>query len=118
MIHDDSINSRPVQIMIDSIERRWAACDQDVCIAAIILHPLYKTAPFAKIQAFVPANMLVLMKCLWTRFYRTPPPLDLFSEFNAYISGKGIYAVLTGWSADAQKAAEAKVRDYRSFKLF
>ena len=41
MIHDDSMNSRPVQIMIDSIELRWAACDQDVCIAVIILHPLY-----------------------------------------------------------------------------
>jgi len=39
MIHDDSINSWPVEIMIDSIKHRWVACDQDVCIAAIILHP-------------------------------------------------------------------------------
>ena len=62
--------------------------------------------------------MLALMKRLWTWFYRTLPPLDLFSEFNAYILGKGIYAALTGWSTDVQKAAEAKVHDYRSFKLF
>ena len=27
--------------------------------------------------------------------------------------GEGIYAALTGWSADVQKAAEAKVHDYR-----
>lgn len=98
-----------INIIIDSIERRWKNGDQDVYIAAIILHPLLKTAPFAKIPLVAPANIWILIQRLWKRFYKADAPTEIFSELDEYLNNKNMYAALSEWSEQIRRNAEIKV---------
>ena len=56
--------------IIDSIEKCWAKADQDIFIAAVILNPFIKTVPFSsQTRLLTRANILSLMKRLYTRFF-------------------------------------------------
>ncbi|OAX31032.1 hypothetical protein K503DRAFT_806433, partial [Rhizopogon vinicolor AM-OR11-026] len=47
--------------VIDSLEKRWSKCDQDVFLAAVILNPLYRTKPFARFRKFMNAGVITLL---------------------------------------------------------
>lgn len=61
-----------------TIDERWMKADQDVFIAAMILHPAYMTRPFRKDPTtgvfFSVANIFTLMSRLYHRFFHTLPP--------------------------------------------
>jgi hypothetical protein len=40
MIFNTDAHTEPLHAILDSIEKRWAKCDQDVFIAALILNPV------------------------------------------------------------------------------
>ena len=45
-------DERACNAILESLERCWAKADQDVFIAAVILNPLHKIAPFVKSVLF------------------------------------------------------------------
>ncbi|KIJ08508.1 hypothetical protein PAXINDRAFT_88772 [Paxillus involutus ATCC 200175] len=58
-----------VSAIIQSIKRRWAKCDQEIFIAAVVINPFYKTTPFSRISSLNNANIHTLLECLYTRFF-------------------------------------------------
>ncbi|KIJ07418.1 hypothetical protein PAXINDRAFT_90413, partial [Paxillus involutus ATCC 200175] len=52
-------DTKAVSAIIQSIERRWAKCDQEILIAAVVINPFYKTtvelALIAACTAFITA---------------------------------------------------------------
>lgn len=80
--------------ILNSLEKRWANSDQDVFIAAVLLNPVHKTAPFMKSIKFTQAAIFALFSRLWTRFYSESIPHEFFQEFNDYFEGSGQYESL------------------------
>ncbi|KAI0069449.1 hypothetical protein K474DRAFT_1182193 [Panus rudis PR-1116 ss-1] len=80
----------------ETIDDRWMKADQDVFIAAIILHPDYMTKPFRKDPSagifFSPVNVYTLMARLYHRFFREPPPRSLLDEVRDYLEHRGRYS--------------------------
>ncbi|KAI5980379.1 hypothetical protein EDC04DRAFT_2553755, partial [Pisolithus marmoratus] len=97
-----------IQTVLDSLERRWRNCDQDVYIAAVVLNPVYKTAPFAKISQLNLAGVFALICKLWTRFFGSSPPDELFTELQDYLGNKGAYVNFSAWVGNVQHEAERK----------
>ena len=42
----DNLDAPVRMAVLESAERRWANCDQEVFITAVIANPFYKVAPF------------------------------------------------------------------------
>ena len=85
-LHHQPEDERACNAILESLERRWAKADQDVFVAAVILNPLHKIAPFAKSVSFSAAGIYTLLSRLWTRFYKEQPPSSLFAEMRDYWS--------------------------------
>lgn len=100
-----------INVIITSIEKRWAASDQDIFIAAVILHPSYKTTPFAHIPLVTPASIWNLFRRLWKHFYRCEAPSILLKEYQDYAKPKlnGTYHHLIEWSEQIRREAIEKV---------
>ncbi|KAF8157696.1 hypothetical protein BJ912DRAFT_866740, partial [Pholiota molesta] len=65
--------------IIRSIEQRWEKTDQQVFIAAVILNPFTRLAPFGKL--FNNADVIEIISRLWQRFNRTQDlPTAIFLE--------------------------------------
>ncbi|KAI6112711.1 hypothetical protein F5141DRAFT_977867, partial [Pisolithus sp. B1] len=86
-----------IQTVLDSFEKHWKNCDQDVYIAAVVLNPVHKTAPFAKISQLNLAGIFALICKLWTRFFGSSPPHELFMELQDYLGNKGTYMNFAAW---------------------
>lgn len=54
-----------IQAIIDSLKKRWSKCDQDVFLAAVVLNPLYRIKPFARLRKFTNAGLMTLFVKLW-----------------------------------------------------
>ncbi|KAG0693377.1 hypothetical protein DFH29DRAFT_985488 [Suillus ampliporus] len=54
-----------IQAIIDSLEKPWSKCDQDVFLAAVVLNPLYRIKPFACLHKFTNAGLMTLFVKLW-----------------------------------------------------
>ncbi|KAI6102723.1 hypothetical protein EDD16DRAFT_1494523, partial [Pisolithus croceorrhizus] len=100
-----------IQAVLDSLEKHWKNCDQDVYIAAVVLNPVYKTAPFAKISQLNLAGIFALICKLWTRFFGSSPPHELFMELQDYLGNKGTYMNFAAWVENVQCEAEKKHPD-------
>jgi hypothetical protein len=109
LLKEDPTHEDAIHVIINSIEKRWSKCEQDVFIAALVLNPQYKTAPLAKIATFNNAAILALLNRLWLRFNQAPAPASLFSEFMEYMGNKGVYENFPVWVASIVNDAEAKV---------
>ena len=68
LLEDDEDRPRATAI-INSIEKRWAAADQEVFIAAVVLNPFFKTIPFANHISLTNAGIHTLLERLWLRFF-------------------------------------------------
>lgn len=106
---DEGDDSAGLTAILDSIESRWAKCDQEVFIAAIILNPIYKTAPFANLPILNLAGIYALLCRLWKRFYGTAPPQTLRAELKDYIDNRGAYENLSDWASEVRREAETNV---------
>ncbi|KZT31206.1 hypothetical protein SISSUDRAFT_970170, partial [Sistotremastrum suecicum HHB10207 ss-3] len=58
-----------VKSIHDSIDKRWAASDQDIFVACALLNPFIRTTPFAKGPLFTTASIFTLLARLWRRFF-------------------------------------------------
>jgi hypothetical protein len=85
---DDQVGCNAI---INSLETRWAKLDQAVFIAAIILNPFIQSTPFAALPFLNNAGIHSLLRRLWRRFYMQEPPLELHSQIDDYLHGKGIF---------------------------
>jgi hypothetical protein len=103
-------DERACNAILESLERRWAKADQDVFVAAVILNPLHKIAPFAKSVMFSAAGVYTLLSRLWTRFYKDQPPPGLLAEMRSYFDNKGQYEFLATWIPGLRQQAQKEVR--------
>ncbi|KAL4078575.1 hypothetical protein V8B97DRAFT_2020987 [Scleroderma yunnanense] len=83
--------------IMDSLERCWSKSEQEVFIAAVILNPVYKTRPFARICKFTYASIYLLLVKLWKHFYSMDPPIELQQEMMDYLQGLGDYEGMNAW---------------------
>jgi hypothetical protein len=83
--------------ILDSLEKRWSNADQDVFIAAVLLNPIHKAAPFVKSSKFTAAAIYSLFYRLWTHFYRESIPAKFFQELKHYFEESGQYENLKLW---------------------
>jgi len=52
--------------IISSLEKHWAAADQDIFITTVIINPFFLTDPFGHHPRFVVAGIIELLGCLYT----------------------------------------------------
>ena len=95
--------------ILNSLELRWSNADQDVFIAAVLLNPMHKTAPFVKSPNFTVAAIYSLFSRLWTRFYSESMPTEIVLELRHYLEGSGQYEDLTVWISALQHKAMQEV---------
>jgi hypothetical protein len=99
-----------IQAIIDSLEKRWSKCDQDVFLAAVILNPLYRIKPFARIRKFTNAGVIALLVKLWDRFYSNIPHELFRKEVLEYLEGHGDYGEeFVNWVDLVRTSAQAEV---------
>jgi hAT family C-terminal dimerisation region len=101
--------------IIDSIEKRWAKAEQEVFIAAVVLNPFIKVTPFSSQSDFLaPANILALLKRLYSRFFSVTEREDelkenmmqLYSNLDEYFKGTGICKNLVSWAEAVEEHAK------------
>lgn len=109
MMSDDPDDTGACKSIIESIEKRWASTDQEIFIAAIILNPFYRNTTFAPLNFLNNAGIRALLGHLWTRFYRTQPPDDFYTQVGDYLNQRGMFENLKTEVAVARVEAERKV---------
>ena len=103
------------QRILTSLERRWAALDQEAFLAATLLNPLLHRSPFAEIQEFTVVQVYLWMKRLWIRFFAKEPPVDLFNQVKQYLNEEKKFA---GISETAQAIANASFKEVSNIGLY
>ncbi|KAF9028143.1 hypothetical protein BDZ89DRAFT_776946 [Hymenopellis radicata] len=89
-----------VNAILASLESRWKNADQEIFIAALILNPFYRTAPFNTLSCFNNASVTRLLIALYKRLYKVAPPADFHSTLTSYLHGTGLFK---GIDDDAQE---------------
>lgn len=80
--------------ILNSLEKRWLAADQDVFIATVIVNPFFQASPFAPGPRFIVARIKTLLSSLYTRFFQSDPPDAFYEEVHEYLTRTGRYDVL------------------------
>ncbi|KAF8883953.1 hypothetical protein BD779DRAFT_1443490, partial [Infundibulicybe gibba] len=109
IIIEDGDEDSLIDAIITSIEKRWQKSDQDIFVAAVILHPGHKTAPFSKIPYLTSASIWSLLSRLWERFFGGIVPSKMFTEMRNYLDGQGDYANLADWATHIEREATERV---------
>lgn len=93
-----------IQSIVDSLEKQWSKCDQEVFLAAVILNPIYKALPFSQLNTFTNSSIYQLLSQLWTHFFQQDPPHELLTKLFDYLGNTAAYAsvphFLTALKAD------------------
>lgn len=99
------------EALLRSEEKRWLACDQLVYIVCAVLHPGIKLSPFnTNLELFINAHFVEALEFLYYRFFQTYPPVhELYSNFEDYKNGSGLYKRLSGQLLRITSAAAAEV---------
>ena len=99
-----------IQAIIDSLEKRWSKCNQDVFLAGVILNPLYRIKPFARARKFTNAGIISLFVKLWGRFYPHTPHEIFRNEVLEYLEGRGDYGEdFVNWVDFVRSSTEKEV---------
>lgn len=77
--------------ILESLEKRWLAADQDVFVAAVIVNPFFRATPFAPGPRFSTAHIKSLLASLYFRFFQSQPPSTFYTELQEYLIGSGQY---------------------------
>lgn len=80
--------------IISSLKKRWAAADQDIFIATVIINPFFRADPFARHPRFVIAGIIELLGRLYTRFFQEVPLYTFEAELRDYLTAMGQYSQL------------------------
>jgi hypothetical protein len=80
--------------IISSLEKRWAAADQDIFIATVIVNPFFQAHPFGRHSRFVVGGIIDLLEHLYTRFFQERPPFMFGTELRDYLTAEGQYSAL------------------------
>jgi hypothetical protein len=98
--------------VLASLECCWGQCDQEVFIAAVIVNPFYKVAPFQKIPLTTHAGLAALFSRLWHHFYNKNVPLELYMDLQDYLSGSGAFAYMDIYKVSLLSRADKEVCSY------
>lgn len=98
---DDKFRSddeRGANAIVQSIEKRWALCDQEVFICGLLFNPIYRTTPFANLRDRLNLGALRgLFGRLYIRFFgsQNSATMNLLStECADYFNGAGTFSFL------------------------
>ncbi|KAI9457355.1 ribonuclease H-like domain-containing protein [Lactarius psammicola] len=96
--------------LLESIEKRWEASDQNVFIASVILNPFLKTNPFKRDARLISLGAIhTLLSGLWTRFYPGDPcPDELYEEIHHYLGSSDFYSTMPGVCQRLKASAASK----------
>ncbi|KAL1743828.1 hypothetical protein HDZ31DRAFT_9135, partial [Schizophyllum fasciatum] len=104
------------QAILNSLEKRWSKCEQDVYIAAVILNPFIRMDAFKRkyniSQVCRPVSLALfdLFSKLFKRFFRaSDDPEGLFDDITDYVGHSGPYASFERISKQLKGAAQRKV---------
>ncbi|PPQ82992.1 hypothetical protein CVT25_005295 [Psilocybe cyanescens] len=110
--------------IIDSIETRWAKCDQGVFICALLVNPFYRTSPLASLPIFNLSRIRSLFVTVYTRLNKgQSPPLEFVEQIWEFLDGTGYFSTLEDdVKFELESAREAKrqpdpLRVLNSFSL-
>lgn len=112
--------------VISSLERRWAAMDQEPFIAALILNPFIgqDLQCFSGLSPLVSCGeSFVLIQRLYRRLFRMRPEATtghLFTEYQNYVGGEGQFAEAKFMKAEYKAAHDdlgEKLDPLRAWKL-
>lgn len=80
--------------ILNSLEKRWLAADQLVFIAAVIVNPFFRTAPFTAHPRFINARIKSFLASLYSRFFQLEAPSMFYAELHDFLMGSGHYSEL------------------------
>lgn len=109
MGHDKTAQSA----IINSLERRWWKCDQEVFIAAVILNPYYQLVPFRKDDSLIWiawSEMLAMFRKLYKRFFNHDAPADFDADLNSFLKRKDRFRTMTEHLDSKLREANEAVR--------
>ncbi|KAH9161727.1 hypothetical protein EDB89DRAFT_1861470, partial [Lactarius sanguifluus] len=96
--------------LLESIQKRWEASDQNVFVASMILNPFLKIDPFKQDAWLISLGAIhTLLSSLWTRFYpscNVPP--DVLLEICHYLSSLDFYSTMPGVCQHLKALATSK----------
>jgi hypothetical protein len=79
--------------ILGSLEKRWAAADQDVFIAAVVLNPYIRNRWFATgVQELTPVGLLGIVKRVCARVFREEPEIEFSEAFMDYLQQRGEFS--------------------------
>ncbi|KAG1751490.1 uncharacterized protein EDB91DRAFT_1045286 [Suillus paluster] len=98
-----------IQAIIDSLKKHWSKCNQDVFFAAVILNPLYRIKPFARLHKFTNAGIMTLLVKLWDQIFPNTPSDQFQTELLQHLEGNKDYGKeFINWVDLVQSSAETK----------
>ncbi len=69
-----------------SLEKRWAAADQDVFIAGVVMNPYIRNSCFSgKVQELTPIGLFTIIKRVCERVLRVETNNDFYAAFMDYL---------------------------------
>ncbi|EKM48620.1 uncharacterized protein PHACADRAFT_108590, partial [Phanerochaete carnosa HHB-10118-sp] len=109
----DADNNTACRTIISSVEKHWKAADQDIFIAAIILHPGLKFHPFNPGE-FSFADIFMLMQRVYLRLFpaATAPPLTLEQNLWSYLEDTGQFKGMASLWTTRQAASSTEAATY------
>ncbi|EJD34657.1 hypothetical protein AURDEDRAFT_41180, partial [Auricularia subglabra TFB-10046 SS5] len=89
--------------VLRSLEKRWAAADQDIFLLALVLNPYVRLSCFSLRSPFrTPGNICAMAEAAFTRFYGMEPGVEFGDELVSYLTKKGT------WSDERMKLKHRK----------
>ena len=99
-------------VVLKSLEKRWAASDQDLFIASVLLNPFHPLQPFNQnITLFSVSSLRVLFNRIWQRFYKCNAPEDLWDTYMDYTKGYAASETLNATVTDLLIKSERQASD-------
>ncbi|KAF5385054.1 hypothetical protein D9615_001008 [Tricholomella constricta] len=114
----DEDDASGVKAILESIEKRWAKADQEVFIAAVILNPIFQSAPFAPLSSFNNAGIHTLLEHLWIRVFRSVPPVEFYQQLKDYLAKSGMFANLESQCQIENNIAQREGRTINPMNVF
>lgn len=87
MEFDDDVRAA----VIKSLEKRWAAADQEVFIVAAFLNPYIRRRCFSR-AVLTDGELYNMVARVFERLFGRRPDLDLFKAFMDYTKGQGEFS--------------------------